>query len=102
MSGEYFYGTARKVDRTRIEKPLRPTERHGTLTTGRIVKLLVGQGHGFIRVAADREIYFHRADVQEGTSINDLDIGDAVQFELFEDTVSGGRALRVRRHEKRR
>jgi cold shock CspA family protein len=69
--------------------------------TGRIVKLFVGQGHGFIRLANDREIFFHRADLQEGTSINDLDVGDAVTFERLDDPVSGARALSVRRHRRR-
>jgi cold shock CspA family protein len=68
--------------------------------TGRIVKLLVGQGHGFIRLADHREIYFHRADLQEGTSINDLAVGDRVTFERLDDPVSGTRAGRVRRRRR--
>jgi cold shock CspA family protein len=71
--------------------------RHGVPAAGRIVKLMVGQGHGFIRSADDREVYFHRGDLEEGTSINDLTIGDTVAFEHFDDTVSGPKALRVRR-----
>jgi cold shock CspA family protein len=71
-----------------------PLRRSGTPAAGRIVKLFVGRGHGFIRLADDRTIYFHRADVAGG-SINDLVVGDAVVFELFEDVVSGARALRV-------
>jgi hypothetical protein len=55
---------------------------------------MFGQGHGYIRVSS-REVYFHRADLQEGTSFNDLQIGDTVKFELLEDAVSGARALRV-------
>lgn len=70
------------------------------MSTGRIVKLFVGQGHGFIRLADDREIFFHRSDVREGTSFNDFVVGDAVTFELLEDAVSGARALRVR-HRRR-
>jgi cold shock CspA family protein len=72
------------------------------LFTGRIVRLLVGQGHGFIRLADDRTIFFHRADVQEGTSINDFEVGDAVKFELLDDRVSGARAVRVRRYHRGR
>lgn len=71
--------------------------RHGVPAAGRIVKLMVGRGHGFIRLTDDREVYFHRADLEEGTSINDLRVGDTVAFEHLEDTVSGSRALRVRR-----
>jgi cold shock CspA family protein len=57
--------------------------------------LFVGQGYGFIRTASRCEIYFHRSDLGEGTSINDLRISDRVIFELLEDHVSGPRALRV-------
>ena len=74
---------------------MRPPERHGVASAGRIVKLVVGQSHGFIRLADRREIYFHRGDLPDGTSFNVLAIGDAVTFELLEDAVSGARALRV-------
>jgi len=69
-------------------------------SSGRIVRLFVGQSHGFIREKRGREIFFHRGDVQEGTSFNDFEIGDAVVFELLEDAVSGARALRVRRRSR--
>ena len=62
---------------------------------GQVVRLLIGQGYGFIRVADGREVYFHRADMGEGKSFNSLQVGDSVKFELFEDRVSGARALRV-------
>ena len=65
-------------------------------------ELLIGQCHGFIRLPNAREIYFHRADLQEGTAFNDLQIGDAVAFEVLEDAVSGARALRVVRRERPR
>jgi hypothetical protein len=45
------------------------------------VNLLIGQCHGFIRLPNARAIYFHRADLQEGTAFNDLQIGDAVTFD---------------------
>src|SRR6267154_85770 len=102
MSSEYFYGPARKAAPARNDKPVRPPERRGTVATGRIVRLLVGQGYGFIRLSDNREIYFHRADVHEGTSINDLGVGDAVRFELFDDRVSGARALFVKRLQRGR
>jgi hypothetical protein len=71
--------------------------RHGVPAAGRIVKLMIGRGHGFIRLTDDREVYFHRADLEQGTSINDLTIGDTVACEHLDDTVSGPRALHVRR-----
>ena len=77
--------------------PAHSCGRRGAPATGRIVKLLVGNGHGFIRLSDEREVYFHRADLEEGTSINNLAIGDTVAFEHFDDTVSGARALCVRR-----
>jgi cold shock CspA family protein len=80
----------------RAAGPARPPERRGSVATGRIVKLMIGQSHGFIRLADGREIYFHRSDLEEGTSFNDFDIGDAVTFELLEDAVSGARALHVK------
>jgi cold shock CspA family protein len=79
----------------------RPVER-GVVSRGRVVKLFVGQGHGFIRLADGRDVFFHRADVNEGASINDFVVGDRVSFELLEDTVSGARALRVSRLERHR
>lgn len=82
-----------------------PTRRpvlSGPHAVGRITRLLVGQGYGYIRLADEREIYFHRADVSEGTSINDLRLGDSVAFELLEDHVSGPRALQVKRRRRQR
>jgi cold shock CspA family protein len=102
MSGEYFYGAPRKGAPQRSGKTSRPGDVRGKPLTGRIVKLFVGQGHGFIRLTNEREVFFHRADLQEGTAFNDLHIGDAVKFELFEDAVSGARALRVVRHTRSR
>jgi cold shock CspA family protein len=75
---------------------VRPAERRGAVSTGRIAKLLIGQSHGFIRLADGREVYFHRSDLEEGTSFNDFSIGDVVMFELLEDAVSGARAVRVK------
>lgn len=70
---------------------------HGVPTSGRIVRILVGRGHGFIRLMDHRQVYFHRADLEGGASINDLAIGDTVAFEHLNDAVSGPRALHVRR-----
>jgi cold shock CspA family protein len=100
MRREYFYGTARKVGPARSGTFARPVAPSGKSFAGRIVKLLVGQGHGFIRLSNDREIFFHRADVQDGTSFNTLRAGDDVRFELLEDSVSGPRALSVRRRQR--
>jgi cold shock CspA family protein len=79
----------------------RPPERLGVPRTGRIVTLFIGQGHGFIRLANGREVFFHRSDVREGTSFNDFAVGDAVRFDLLEDDVSGPRAIQVVRRSQR-
>jgi cold shock CspA family protein len=76
----------------KIERPKDPA---GKPATGRILHLRVGQGDGFIRVKKSREIYFHRADLRDGTAFNALQVGDTVTFELIEDAVSGARATRV-------
>ena len=55
-----------------------------------------GQGHGFIRVADGRRVFFHRNDSPRGV-FNDLAEGDVVSFHLYDDLVSGPRALTVRR-----
>ena len=80
----------------------RPPERHGIPRTGRIVALYIGQSHGFIRLANHREVFFHRSDVREGASFNKFAVGDAVKFELLEDSVSGPRAVQVEPRQPRR
>ena len=59
--------------------------------------MLIGQSYGFIRLRDRREVFFHRADVEEGTPFNSLQVGDRVAFELITDAVSGLRAVRVTR-----
>jgi len=100
MSAQYFYGTASKRARKRWDSPV-PRDPRGTPAIGRIAKILVGQGHGFIRVRGDRNVFFHRGDLHEGTSFNELVVGDTVAFELLEDSISGARALRVQRRHRR-
>jgi cold shock CspA family protein len=92
----------RKPVPARKPAPARPPERCGVVTHGRISKLFVGQAYGFIRVTKNREVFFHRSDVHERTSFNEFVVGDAVTFELLEDAVSGARALRVERRQRRR
>jgi cold shock CspA family protein len=83
-------------------KPSGPADPRGVQAAGRIAKLAIGQGHGFIRIGNDREVFFHRADVEDGVAFNDLQVGDAVTFELLEDAISGARALRVNRANRAR
>ena len=95
MSADYFYGTARKSAQN-ISAKVSRNNPQGKPASGRIAKLFVGQGYGFIRLD-DREIFFHRCALREGTAFNDLQIGDPVSFELLEDSVSGARAQHVMR-----
>lgn len=83
----------------RAAKPPRTFDRAGSPATGRIVRILIGQGYGFIRQASGGEVYFHRADMPDRSKLSDLRIGDRVVFELVDDPVSGPRALGVRRPE---
>jgi len=76
---------------------MRPADRRGTPSSGRIVTLMLGQGHGFIQLRNARKVFFHRSDLCEGTSFQDLAVGNRVTFELLEDAISGPRALRVER-----
>jgi hypothetical protein len=97
----YFYAVGRNRRRSAKPGTSQPPERRGVSMTGRIAKLLVGQGCGLIRVTDDRDIFFHRSDVREGVSFNDFAVNDLVTFELLEDAVSGARALRVMRRSRR-
>ena len=72
-------------------------ERRGPSRSGRIVNLVLGQGHGFVRLGDRRHVFFHRSDVCDGTRFGDLAVGEILTFELFEDPISGPRALRVQR-----
>lgn len=84
---------------SRPRKPSKAVDRTVHAATGRIVRILVGHGHGFIRLSNDRDVFFHRADMQEGSELRDLHVGDRVAFDLLDDPVSGPRGLRVRRRQ---
>jgi cold shock CspA family protein len=100
--GEHTRGAVRKTAPARKAAAGHPPERRGVPSSGRIATLFIGQGHGFIRLASGRDIFFHRSDVREGTSFNEFVVGDTVTFELLEDHVSGPRALKIERRRSRR
>ena len=74
-----------------------PRAPEGARTSGTIARIAVGQGHGFIRLRDRREVFFHRADLDDDTSFNSLRHGDLVTFELIVDVISGPRAVCVTR-----
>jgi len=74
--------------------PAPPTT--GSPQTGRLARIVRGQGHGYIRMDDDRDVFFDRRSMSEG-GFNDLTVGDRMAFELIEDQLSGPRALRVRK-----
>ena len=99
---EYTRGAVQRTAPARKVAVGRPAERRGTPSSGRIATLFIGQGHGFIRLANGREVFFHRSDMREGVSFNAFAVGDTVTFELLEDSVSGPRALHVEPRRPRR
>ncbi len=80
----------------------KPTEQRGTPRSGRIIALVLGEGHGFIRLTDGRKVFFHRSDLREGTSFSAFTEGQTVRFELLEDPISGPRALHVEPRRSRR
>jgi cold shock CspA family protein len=62
---------------------------------------VLGQGHGFIRSADGRKVFFHRSDLREGVSFSEFVVDQPVQFDLLDDPISGPRALQVQRRRPR-
>ena len=93
----------REMNRPRRSGTLdRPNALVGTPSTGTIVRLLVGQAYGFIRVRNGQAIFFHRSDLRDAMTFNTLRVGDVVAFELVDDELSGARAIRVAPARRRR
>jgi cold shock CspA family protein len=69
----------------------------GQRMRGVITRILRGQSSGVLRADDDRVVYCHRSDLANDGSFNDLVVGDAVAFDVFEDRVTGPRALRLRK-----
>ena len=72
----------------------------GARTGGKITRIVIGQGYGFIRLSDRREVFFHRTDLDEDTPFNSLQAGELVAFELIVDSISGPRAVRVTRRSR--
>ena len=67
----------------------------GTPMRGRVTRLMLGQRHGFLRTEDRRDVFFYHSDVEDG--FDRLAVGDEVEFDMFDDAVSGPRALRLRK-----
>jgi len=101
MSGDFVHYAMRKpAAPPRAGQSSGVPQFHGKVMKGRVVRLFVGQGHGFIRLDDAREVFFHRADVGPDTKFNELRVGVELVFELFEDMVSGARALHISRRRR--
>ncbi len=101
MSAGDVPGAKRRVAPKRPGRPSQPTGPLGNPGTGEITRLVVGQGHGFIRLPDNRKVFFHRGDLRDGTAFNRLRVGDRVTFQLLDDAVSGPRALQVALKDRR-
>ncbi len=63
---------------------------------GKIKKVIVEKGYGFIRAEDGREIFFHMSGLQ-GLDIKDLKEGDPVEFDVEKDKRGRGpKAVNVR------
>ena len=94
-------GITTPARKSKAAKPAKPPEPRGTPCCGRIVRLVLGQGHGFIRITDGRKVFFHRSDLREGVSFGDFAVDHTVAFELLDDPISGPRALQVQRRRPR-
>ena len=61
---------------------------------GTIGRLLEGS-YGFIRIEGERDVFFHRNDLQ-GVAFNMLNEGQDVEFEMGQGRDGRPRAIRVR------
>jgi cold shock CspA family protein len=68
----------------------------GQPITGRILHVVRGQGHGFIRTDEGQKLFFHLSEVAD-KAFTDLSAGDVVTCEAIADGVSGPRAVKVRK-----
>jgi len=89
-----------RTPRARVPRPIRgrakgeKLDQRGRPTTGRVTRILYGQGFGFIHADGRRDVFFHRKDVVGG-AFNALAVDDDVVLELIEDALTGPRAVRV-------
>lgn len=93
-------GKRRRKSATRASRVMKgrakgeKVDQRGLPTTGRVARILYGQGFGFIRIDERRDVFFHRKDVFGG-GFNELSVDDNVALELIEDALTGPRAVRV-------
>jgi CspA family cold shock protein len=66
-----------------------------TLATGTIKKVVADRGFGFISASDAKEYFFHRNSLDSTLNFDQLNGGEAVEFEI-EQSDKGPRAARVR------
>jgi len=59
------------------------------------IKLISDRGFGFIRTAEDKDLFFHRKEL-EGVDYDSLREGKEVEFEVGRDRIGRSQAVRVR------
>lgn len=63
---------------------------------GKIVRIIADKGFGFIRGEDGIERFFHRSGVQQTSRpMEDLRVGETVQFTPLDDAPKGPRAMEV-------
>jgi len=62
---------------------------------GTIRRLIADRGYGFIKTEQEKDIFFHRNDLQ-GVNFDSLSEGQGVEFELGEDRSGRPNAVGVR------
>jgi cold shock CspA family protein len=70
-------------------------QRRGRAAKGRVWQLSHGRLCGVIEASDGQRVFFHGRDLDR-TRYNELNVGDAVSFEVIDDPISGARATAVR------
>ena len=65
------------------------------MPTGTIKRLVPDRGYGFIQTAEERDLFFHRSELQ-GVDYDSLRGGQQVEFEVGQDRNGRPQATRVR------
>lgn len=79
LAVSHAFAAARRQLREYSRRQAGEVKTHVGQLQGRVVKLVLDQGYGFIRAEDDREFYFHEHSVLDG-GFTVLEVGSAVRF----------------------